>query len=60
MARIKGPKKTNRYPDEFKVKAVAGILGHIEGNRQKLGLYDAADSAFVSWFRIGISGMFTG
>ncbi len=22
MARIKGPKKTNRYPDEFKVKAV--------------------------------------
>jgi len=22
MARIKGPKKTNRYPDEFKIKAV--------------------------------------
>ena len=22
MARMKGPKKTNRYPDEFKVKAV--------------------------------------
>jgi transposase len=22
MARIKGPKRTNRYPDEFKVKAV--------------------------------------
>ena len=22
MARIKGAKKTNRYPDEFKVKAV--------------------------------------
>ncbi len=22
MARIKGPKKTNRYPDEFKAKAV--------------------------------------
>ncbi len=22
MARIKGPKKTNRYPDEFKVRAV--------------------------------------
>ena len=21
MARIKGPKKTSRYPDEFKVKA---------------------------------------
>ncbi len=40
MARIKGPKKTNRYPDEFEVKAVVGILGHIEGNRQKLGLRD--------------------
>ena len=22
MARIKGPKKTNRYPDEFKIRAV--------------------------------------
>ena len=22
MARMKGPKKTNRYPDEFKIKAV--------------------------------------
>ena len=22
MARIKGPKKTNRYPDEFKIKAI--------------------------------------
>jgi hypothetical protein len=22
MARIKGPKKTKRYPDEFKIKAV--------------------------------------
>ena len=22
MAKIKGPKKTNRYPDEFKIKAV--------------------------------------
>jgi len=22
MARIKGPKKTNRYPDDFKIKAV--------------------------------------
>ena len=22
MARIKGPKKTNRYPDEYKIKAV--------------------------------------
>ena len=40
MERIKGPKKTNRYPDEFKVKAVEGILGHIEGNRQKLDLRD--------------------
>ncbi len=40
MARIKGPKKTNRYPDEFKVKAVEDILGHIEGNRQKLSLRD--------------------
>jgi len=22
MARIKGPKKTNRYPDEFKIRAI--------------------------------------
>ncbi len=22
MAKIKGPKKTNRYPDEFKVKVI--------------------------------------
>jgi len=22
MAKIKGPKKTNRYPDEFKIKAI--------------------------------------
>ena len=22
MARMKGPKKTNRYPDDFKIKAV--------------------------------------
>ena len=22
MGRMKGPKKTNRYPDEFKIKAV--------------------------------------
>jgi transposase len=27
VARMKGPKKTNRYPDEFKIKAVQ-LAGH--------------------------------
>ena len=30
MAKIKGPKKTNRYPDEFKVKAVL-LANHNRG-----------------------------
>ena len=29
MAKIKGPKKTNRYPDEFKIKAVQ-LADHID------------------------------
>jgi len=29
MAKIKGPKKTNRYPDEFKIKAVQPV-GHLD------------------------------
>jgi len=29
MARIKGPKKTNRYPDEFKIKAVQ-LADHVD------------------------------
>jgi len=29
MARMKGPKKTNRYPDEFKIKAVQ-LADHVD------------------------------
>lgn len=38
MARIKGPKKTNRYPDEFKIRAV------MLANQQDILAKDVADN----------------
>ena len=35
MARIKGAKKTNRYPDEFKVKAVGWGLRELGGDYER-------------------------
>jgi len=54
MARMKGPKKTNRYPEEFKIKAVQLAEHPEEGilSRRNLGHVDLHPARDLCLLRI--------